>query len=205
MTTIHRFPERVRRLRERLEAILRLSINDATLAQIEVYLREYDRSLLAERVGECICDTSPGTDGPDEVCPQHGRRYSELVEMFTRDYTTLTERLGFLEAEVRRAQGREASARHQADHYREQNRRLEQVSRIKDAHIETLTQTLNDLEDVGKAYDGKSIAEIVHDFTVVRGDLSEGYARVQMVEALERHMAQRLSEIEKTTEGDTDD
>src|SRR5690625_2373375 len=28
----------------------------------------------------CVCNTGPGTDGPDEACPQHGRRYSDWVE-----------------------------------------------------------------------------------------------------------------------------
>lgn len=28
----------------------------------------------------CICNTGPGTDGPDECCPQHGRPYTYWVE-----------------------------------------------------------------------------------------------------------------------------
>lgn len=37
---------------------------------------------IAESHGECVCDTNPETtDGPDEFCPMHGRRYSQVVEM----------------------------------------------------------------------------------------------------------------------------
>lgn len=43
----------------------------------------------------CICNTGPGTDGPDETCPQHGRPYSYWVE----GYETLTYRLGEVTAE----------------------------------------------------------------------------------------------------------
>lgn len=31
------------------------------------------------RHGECVCNTGPGTDGPDEFCPQHGRPYTDLL------------------------------------------------------------------------------------------------------------------------------
>lgn len=40
---------------------------------------------------------------------------------------------------------------------------------------------------MSSAYADKSITEIIHDFIVVRGDLTEGYAREQLVEALEQH------------------
>lgn len=33
-----------------------------------------------ERDGECICDYGPGTDGPDEMCPFHGRPYTYWAE-----------------------------------------------------------------------------------------------------------------------------
>lgn len=29
---------------------------------------------------ECICDTGPESDGPDECCPQHGRPYSDWID-----------------------------------------------------------------------------------------------------------------------------
>lgn len=38
-------------------------------------------------------------------------------------------------------------------------------------------------------YDHKTPAEVVHDFAVVRGDLSEQYARDQLAEWIERHAA----------------
>lgn len=34
----------------------------------------------------CICNTGPGTDGPDECCPQHGRPYAYWVEWGDRAY-----------------------------------------------------------------------------------------------------------------------
>jgi hypothetical protein len=42
---------------------------------------ERQRAMKRERDGECICNTGPDTDGPDEFCPWHGRRYSELVDI----------------------------------------------------------------------------------------------------------------------------
>jgi hypothetical protein len=33
------------------------------------------------RHGECICNTGPGTEGPDEFCPRHGRTYEDVVRM----------------------------------------------------------------------------------------------------------------------------
>ncbi len=45
---------------------------------------ERDRAMKRERDGECICDTGPETGGPDEFCPWHGRRYSELVEIIVQ-------------------------------------------------------------------------------------------------------------------------
>lgn len=36
-----------------------------------------------ERHGTCICNTGPGTDGPDETCPQHGRPYAYWVNALT--------------------------------------------------------------------------------------------------------------------------
>jgi hypothetical protein len=61
---------------------------DAALAEVE-RLRdtgpwmehvERQRAMKRERDGECICNTGPDADGPDEFCPWHGRRYTELVE-----------------------------------------------------------------------------------------------------------------------------
>ena len=33
----------------------------------------------ADRHGPCICNTGPGTDGPDEWCPTHGRPYDDVL------------------------------------------------------------------------------------------------------------------------------
>lgn len=52
---------------------------------------EYQRAMKRERDGECICNTGPDTDGPDEFCPWHGRPYSELVEILNRQSTELSE------------------------------------------------------------------------------------------------------------------
>lgn len=41
-------------------------------------------------------------------------------------------------------------------------------------------------------YDDKTIAEIVHDYAVIRGDLSEQYARDQLVTIIERRIAAAL-------------
>lgn len=38
-----------------------------------------------DRHGECICNTGPDTDGPDEFCPRHGRPYSEVLGIFNRE------------------------------------------------------------------------------------------------------------------------
>jgi hypothetical protein len=45
---------------------------------------ERQRAMKRERDGECICNTGPDTEGPDEFCPWHGRRYSELVEIIVQ-------------------------------------------------------------------------------------------------------------------------
>lgn len=44
-------------------------------------------------------------------------------------------------------------------------------------------------------YDDMSIAEIVHDYVVVRGDLSEQYARDQLVSIIEKRIARRLRAV----------
>lgn len=43
-------------------------------------------------------------------------------------------------------------------------------------------------------YDDKSVAEIVHEFAVVRGDLSEQYARDQLTAVIERRI-ERLTDM----------
>lgn len=40
----------------------------------------------AGRHGACVCDTGPGTDGPDEFCPQHGRPYRDLLEILDEEH-----------------------------------------------------------------------------------------------------------------------
>lgn len=36
-------------------------------------------ALQVTRHGECICNTGPGTDGPEEWCGQHGRPYHDAI------------------------------------------------------------------------------------------------------------------------------
>jgi hypothetical protein len=45
---------------------------------------ERQRAMKRQRDGECICNTGPDTDGPDEFCPWHGRPYRELVAEMER-------------------------------------------------------------------------------------------------------------------------
>lgn len=48
------------------------------------------RGVQNEARGECVCEPYwPGSDGPSEDCPQHGREYSYWVE----GCTTLNERI----------------------------------------------------------------------------------------------------------------
>jgi hypothetical protein len=42
---------------------------------------QYQLAMKRQRDGECICNTGPDTDGPDEFYPWHGRRYTELVDI----------------------------------------------------------------------------------------------------------------------------
>lgn len=41
---------------------------------------ERQKAMKRERDGDCICNTGPDSDGPDEYCPWHGRPYSELLD-----------------------------------------------------------------------------------------------------------------------------
>ncbi len=41
---------------------------------------ERQRAMKRERDGECICNTGPDTEGPDEECPWHGREYRYWVD-----------------------------------------------------------------------------------------------------------------------------
>lgn len=50
---------------------------------------ERQRAMKRERDGECICNTGPDTDGPDEFCPWHGRRYSELIDIIVQQQAQL--------------------------------------------------------------------------------------------------------------------
>ncbi|HSV40031.1 MAG TPA: helix-turn-helix domain-containing protein [Nocardioidaceae bacterium] len=34
---------------------------------------------IAESHGPCVCNTGPSVEGPDEYCPQHGRRYDDVL------------------------------------------------------------------------------------------------------------------------------
>jgi len=62
-----------------LEKVLRANQHGLTIG--EAWERALER---AERHGPCICNTGPGTEGPDEFCPQHGRPYSEVLEMLSK-------------------------------------------------------------------------------------------------------------------------
>lgn len=44
-----------------------------------------------DRHGPCICNYGPGTEGPDEFCPRHGRTYDDLLAQWQADYERLTE------------------------------------------------------------------------------------------------------------------
>lgn len=65
---------------------------DAALAEVErlrvggPWVEHVERmeAMKRTRDGECICDTSPETGGPEEFCPWHGRPYSELLDIITR-------------------------------------------------------------------------------------------------------------------------
>lgn len=49
------------------------------LAEVERMSREL--ATANERLGSCCCDRNPATtQGPEEDCPHHGRRYSDWVE-----------------------------------------------------------------------------------------------------------------------------
>ena len=57
---------------------------------------EADRDRLravVERHGPCVCNYGPGTEGPDEFCPRHGRSYGDALEYMQRIIeSTRTER-----------------------------------------------------------------------------------------------------------------
>lgn len=55
---------------------------------------ERQRAMKRERDGECICNIGPDTDGPDEFCPWHGRRYAELVNIIVRQQSEINELTG---------------------------------------------------------------------------------------------------------------
>lgn len=71
-------PEHQRRLAQQYEQAL-------------VEIEHLKRSV--ERHGPCICDTGPGTEGPEEFCPQHGRTYDEMLAMLTDDYGKVSDAL----------------------------------------------------------------------------------------------------------------
>lgn len=63
--------------------------------------------------------------------------------------------------------------------------------------METILDTVDRAHLVARAqtpepgpYDDKTIAEIVHDYAVIRGDLSEQYARDQLVHLIEQRIDQ---------------
>ena len=50
------------------------------------------------RHGPCICNTGPGTEGPDELCPHHGRTYNELLAYVDDEFKRLRAAVGRVEA-----------------------------------------------------------------------------------------------------------
>jgi len=56
----------------------------------EQYYRLLQRAEKAEaerdRHGPCICNTGPGTEGPDEFCPHHGRTYDDALDYVSKDF-----------------------------------------------------------------------------------------------------------------------
>lgn len=66
-------------VRELVAEVERLRTTGPWMEQVE-----YVRAMKRERDGECICNTGPEIDGPDECCPWHGRSYNELLEMLTK-------------------------------------------------------------------------------------------------------------------------
>jgi hypothetical protein len=60
---------------------------------------ERQRAMKRERDGGCICNNGPDTDGPDEFCPWHGRRYSELVDIIVRQQAQLNWNLSSRDAQ----------------------------------------------------------------------------------------------------------
>lgn len=49
-------------------------------------------------------------------------------------------------------------------------------------------------------YDRLTISQIVHDYVVTRGDLSEQYARDQLTRVIERHIAHAVDEVSERVE-----
>lgn len=79
---------------------------DAALAELEALRTagpwmehvERQRAMKRERDGECICNTGPDTDGPDEVCPWHGREYRYWVDGCTSLAAELEKHRAFVAA-----------------------------------------------------------------------------------------------------------
>ena len=58
---------------------------DTQVELVRTWALEVDRlKSEVERHGECICNTGPGTDGPEEFCPRHGRPYNDALEYMDR-------------------------------------------------------------------------------------------------------------------------
>lgn len=56
------------------------------------------------------------------------------------------------------------------------------------------------MSELRSPYDSLTIAEIIHDYAVVRGDLTEQYARDQLAQIIERRLAEKDAEIERLRE-----
>lgn len=50
---------------------------------------ESQKAMKTERDGDCICNTGPDTEGPDEFCPWHGRPYAYWVDNLVRQGAAL--------------------------------------------------------------------------------------------------------------------
>lgn len=100
---------------------------------------ERQRAMKRERDGECICNNGPDTEGPDEFCPWHGRRYNELVEGLESQAAEVER----LHTELSRANRNVEMLTQQLDGMFEAHTRLQEVEAERD-HFKALCCTYSD-------------------------------------------------------------